>query len=183
MNRYSIPNAIIFLKERYGAENMPTSEETLRRAVRTKDLRVQEDGEPGCKGYTILEEDLIAYGDRRMERVRARMPRTQGEDNSRKQGESPRPFAEVYRKYMDQEISAGEYFLQLHLEKGKWEEQLLQKKQKLVELDLERSRVESELSLCQSAVEAYSDGIYLAKKQTAGGDNEKNPVTGRPDME
>ena len=40
---YTITEALRFLRKEYGAQNMPTSEETLRRAVRSGQLRVQED--------------------------------------------------------------------------------------------------------------------------------------------
>ena len=63
MKLYTIPEALTFLAEEYGANRMPTSQETLRRAIRTGDLLVQEEGDPGRKGYTISEADLRLIGD------------------------------------------------------------------------------------------------------------------------
>lgn len=72
MKAYGVSEAIMFLQERYGRDNMPTSEETLRRAIRTGELKVQEQGDPGRKGYTILETNLVEFAERRMSRIRAR---------------------------------------------------------------------------------------------------------------
>ena len=69
MKLYTIPEALTFLAEEYGANRMPTSQETLRRAIRTGDLLVQEEGDPGRKGYTISEADLRTYARNRLSRM------------------------------------------------------------------------------------------------------------------
>lgn len=161
MKCYSISDAIVFLAQEYGAENMPTSEETLRRAVRTERLRVQEEGAPGCRGYTITEKELRAYAEKRMERLRARStPRKSGVIMSEAiPQEKPRLFPDLYRQYADGKITSSSYYRELFNEKMKWEQIMCGKQEQLAKLDTQRRVLKNDILSCQSAIDAYADGI------------------------
>lgn len=159
---YSIPEAIYFLQQEYGEENMPSSEETLRRAIRAKQIRAVENGDPGRKGYTITEGELRIYADRRMERIQGRRksfaPMTSTLKDV-KQDSSPATFTELYSQYLDGKIESNRYFLLLYGEKAKWEAIASQKQEELCRLDVQRQILENELSACKSSIEAFMDGI------------------------
>ncbi len=167
MNVYSISEAIVFLAQEYGENNMPASEETLRRAIRTKKLIAQEDGDPGRKGYTISEKDLRAYAENRMNRVRNR-ERTVltgnavigAADVSAEADHSvPVPFPELFSQYIDGKISSSTYYKDLFLQRTKWEQIMHEKQIRLAQLNAQMVALQSDIQTCQSAVEAYSDGI------------------------
>lgn len=170
MKLYNISEAIVFLQEHYGSQ-MPTSEETLRRAIRTKSLTVQESQDPGKRGYTILESDLRDYAERRLNRIAQRKtktkPLTQGRyvSSSRQEAQEDElvPFPVLYKKYLDKTLDADKYYLSLFSEKLKWEERMVRQKEALMRLDMERQRLENDIELSKSAIEAYEDGIKKCK--------------------
>lgn len=161
MKYYSIPDAITFLAQEYGAENMPTSEETLRRAIRTKVLLVQEAGDPGRRGYTITEKELRTYAEKRLERIRTRnTPRQTGVmmgDATPQQ--TPKLFPDLYGQYADGKITSSFYYRELFNEKMKWEQLMYGKQEQLAKLDAQRRALENDILSCQSAIDAYADGI------------------------
>lgn len=161
MKCYNIPEAIVFLKQEYGAENMPTSEETLRRAIRTKLLLAQETGIPGRRGYTIAEKELRAYAEKRLGRIRARKSPHQtdvvmGDAMSQKE---PKLFPDLYGQYAEGKITSSFYYRELFNEKMKWEQLMYGKQERLAKLDAQRTALENEILSCQSAIDAYADGI------------------------
>lgn len=168
MKLYNISEAIVFLQEHYGSQ-MPTSEETLRRAVRTKSLAVQESQDPGKRGYTILESDLRDYAEKRLNRIAQRKtkPLTQEKYVSSSRQEAQEDefvlFPMLYKKYLDKTLDADKYYLSLFSEKSKWEERMARQKEALMRLDMERQRLENDIELSKSAIEAYEDGIKKCK--------------------
>ena len=166
MQYYTIPEAIIFLTREYGAENMPTSEETLRRAVRTRQLIAQEEGDPGRKGYTISEQDLRAFAQRRLDRVQARTQKTTKADAKPRKPDAPKeggavpmPFPILFRRYKGGELSSEDYYQMLYDEKGKWERVMHERQFRLAQLNAQVVALQCEIQNCQSAIEAYADGI------------------------
>ena len=160
---YTISDAIIFLQKEYGAENMPTSEETLRRAVRSNQLRVQENGDPGRKGYTIREEDLRAYAKRRLDRIRSRKralrESLQLNERNRMEEEKPLSFPELCQQRLDGSITSEQYYVKLYSEKMKWESKIAEKQEELKRLEVQKQIIENEILTCESAINAYIDGI------------------------
>lgn len=169
---YSISEAVMFLRKTYGEESMPSSEETLRRAVRTGELKVQESGDPGRKGYSIDETDLREYAEKRLNRLRAR--RMSERDNLLKDagpasGDFLTQFPELYNRFISGQLTPEKYYMALFNEKLKWEKQIRVVQENLAKLELERQSLKNEIMTCQSAIEAYEDGI---KKFTPlGGSN------------
>lgn len=164
MRTYSIPEAIMFLAQEYGEENMPTSEETLRRAIRTRQLIVQEDGDPGRKGYTIAEEDLREFAQKRIDRAAARekkKEKIEGKSSfaSALRPTEPIPFPVLYRSYTSGEISPEEYYQELFNEKSKWERLMYEKQVQLAQLNAQMVALQGEIQGCQSAIDAYANGI------------------------
>lgn len=164
MKCYNISDAIAFLAKEYGAENMPTSEETLRRAVRTKKLLVQEEHDPGRKGYTIAEKDLRSYAEERLSRIRAR--------NTQRQGgvlmnavavEQPKHFPELYGQYADGKMDDKAYYKELLMEKMKWEQLMYEKQAQLTTLDAQRAMLENDVQSCKNAIEAYNAAIAKSR--------------------
>lgn len=171
MNKYSIAEAIIFLAREYGEENMPASEETLRRAIRTKKLAVQEDGDPGRKGYSILEQDLREYAQKRLERAKTRETKTVSaalggivmDAAVRSEDSAPIPFPELFVQYIDGEISSTTYYKELFSERMKWEKIMHEKQMMLAQLNAKAVALQNDIQSCQSAIDAYSDGISKYK--------------------
>lgn len=168
MNIYTIPESITFLAKEYGSEHMPTSEETLRRAVRTKALVAEEDDAPGRKGYTISESNLRAYGENRLKRIRAKAGKRKdnfipGGLGKGLKSAQPKQFTELYAKYISGEIASETYYMGLFHEKVKWEQMMKEKQELLVKLDYQRQVIKSDIINCQSAVDAYADGITRYK--------------------
>lgn len=167
MKIYSISEAIGFLAQEYGAENMPTSEETLRRAIRTKKLKVQEDGDPGRKGYSILEEDLRKYGENRLKRAINRKNRAPSISSSygvvetapKREKIKPVSFPELFTQYTDGNLSSTDYYKALFSERTKWEKIMHDKQLQLAQLNAKMVLLQNEIESCQSAIDAYSDGI------------------------
>lgn len=160
MKCYNISDAISFLAKEYGAENMPTSEETLRRAVRTKKLRVQEERDPGRKGYTIAEKDLRSYAEERLSRIHARNTQRQGGVlMNAVAAEQPRHFPELYGQYIDGKIDDKAYYKGLLMEKMKWEQMMYEKQAQLTKLDAQRSMLENDVQSCKNAIGVYMDAI------------------------
>ena len=164
MKYYSITEAIIFLAQEYGAENMPTSEETLRRAIRTKKLLVQEDGEPGRKGYTIAEKDLRDYAESRIKRIQLRNDekkenRILNANGIDLKSSPPVYFLDLYGQYTDGRITNGVYYKELLQEKMKWEQLMYEKKEQLAKLTAQCKRLENDIESCQNAIESYNIGI------------------------
>lgn len=171
MNVYSIPEAIMFLAREYGEENMPTSEETLRRAIRTKKLTVQEGGDPGRKGYSILEKDLREYAENRLRRAKAREGKTVSGNSFQmisdsvpdKESAVPVPFPELFSQYIDGRISSTSYYKELYSERMKWEKIMHEKQVLLAQLNARLVSLQNDIQSCQSAVDAYTDGISKYK--------------------
>lgn len=161
-NVYSIPDAISFLAKEYGKENMPTSEETIRRAIRSKQILAQEKGDPGRKGYTITEDELRAYASRRMKRVHDRqksMPGAASVITNTVAEDEPISFPELYSKYLDGEIEPKRFYLLLYREKSKWEAAFAKKQEELRRLEVQRQILENDINTCLSSINAFTDGI------------------------
>lgn len=168
MKSYNIPEAIIFLAEEYGEANMPTSEETLRRAIRTKKLIAQEDGVPGRKGYSILESDLRAYAENRLRRARARSaksavisaaPTKTTMTDARDERDELIPFPELFAQYIEKKITPESYYQRLYTERTKWERTMHEKQALLAQLNARAVMLQNEIDSCQSSIDAYADGI------------------------
>lgn len=167
MNEYSIPEAIVYLADKYGKSNMPTSEETLRRAIRTKQLIAKEDGIPGRKGYRIIESDLDAFAESRLSRLRARRGRQQEKPvpsdvnypASGKDEQELLSFPELFSRYIEGKITSTTYYQSLFSERMKWEKIMHEKQARLAQLNAQVVELQSEIQSCQSAIDAYSDGI------------------------
>lgn len=163
MKAYSIPEAIVYLAEKYGKDNMPTSEETLRRAIRTKQLIAQEDGVPGRKGYRIMESDLNSFAESRLSRSRARRgvlsEKSMPADVKYHKEDELLPFPELFSQYVEGSITATAYYQSLFSERMKWENCMHEKQASLAQLNAQVVKLQSEIQSCQSAIEAYSDGI------------------------
>ncbi len=163
MKVYSVLESITFLKDRYGRENMPSCEETLRRAIRTGDLKVQETGDPGRKGYAISEDNLIAYAEKRMRRLGRQIPIMAVKSETRPgeivQEKEISKFPEVYRQYIEGKLEKEQYFLKLYSEKIKWESLAKKHKERLAQIEMERLRIENEIQDCQSSIEAFDMAI------------------------
>lgn len=171
MRAYSISEAIAFLVREYGEEHMPTSEETLRRAIRTKKLVVQEEGDPGRKGYRILEKDLREYARQRLERAQERRQKSQTKpllaaDAVQGTGEGQKPllpFPELFSRYMEGTLSSDLYYRELFHERMRWEKVMHEKQLMLAKLNEQVVALQSDIQSCQSAIDAYSDGISKFK--------------------
>jgi len=164
MKTYNIPEAIAFLAKEYGEENMPTSEETLRRAIRTKKIAVHEEGDPGRKGYTISEKDLREYAENRLKRAQARGSVTTKTSKSAIRYtdvplEDPAYFPDLYGQYIDGEISPSMYYRKLYDEKMKWEKLMYEKQEQLARLMAQCKVIENDIQSCQSSINAFMDGI------------------------
>ncbi len=160
MKYYSISEAIIFLAQEYGEENMPTSEETLRRAIRIKKLLVQETGDPGRKGYTITEKNLRNYAEDRLKRIHSRgIHKKDGKAMNAGSERTPQRFQDLYGQYIGGRIAASVYYQELFNEKTKWEQLMYEKEEQLAKLDAQRRTLQNDIQSCQSAVDAYNDGI------------------------
>ena len=166
MKVFSISEAIVFLLNEYGEENMPTSEETLRRAIRTKKLIAQEDGVPGRKGYSITENDLRAYAEDRLKMSRKRKGSAPA-NTSRYVVRQAEPadnkelvqFPDLFARYISKEIPATTYYKLLFSERIKWENAMHDKQELLAQLNTQIVVLQNDIQSCQSAIEAYSDGI------------------------
>jgi len=170
MKLYTIPEALVFLAEEYGANRMPTSQETLRRAIRTGDLLVQEEGDPGRKGYTISEADLRTYARNRLSRMDRRntisvkvsgngmgdsqeaLPKTIADQDARQ-------FHELYAQFLGGEMDEQAYFLALYKEKSKWEARLRDKKEQLINLTSMMESLKNEILGCEANINDYQKGI------------------------
>lgn len=170
MKFYTIPEALSFLAEEYGANRMPTSQETLRRAVRTGDLLVQEDGDPGRKGYTISEADLRTYARNRLSRMGRRGTISlkvsgNGVGNSQEAlpktiaAQDARQFHELYALFLGGEIDEQTYCLALYQEKSKWEARLRDKKEQLINLTSMVESLKNEILGCEANISDYQEGI------------------------
>ncbi len=162
MKVFNIVDAMGYLKDRYGSENMPSCEETLRRAIRTGDLKVQEAGDPGRKGYTITEQDLVDYAEKRMSRLgksRKRIEIHQGAVPVAYRMEEMVKFPDLYEKYLNGTLDKDQYLLALFHEKTKWETKMKQYKEDLARVEMERLKLENEIHDCQSAIESFAIGI------------------------
>ena len=159
---YSIPEAIQFLREQYGADKMPTSEETLRRAIRSKQLRVRETGDPGRKGYTIEEDELHRYAEERLNRIRRRKAAAvEAEALPRMESREAEPitFPELYEKRIQGTLSEDTFYLSLYREKMKWETLAAKKREELKRLEVRQEALKGEITKCESSVQDYLDGI------------------------
>lgn len=170
MKLYTIPEALVFLAEEYGANRMPTSQETLRRAIRTGDLLVQEEGDPGRKGYTISEADLRTYARNRLSRMDRRsaapvkvsgngvgdsqeaLPKTAADPEAKQ-------FHELYAQFLGGEMDEQAYFLALYREKAKWETRLRGKKEQLINLTSMMESLKNEILGCEANIDDYQKGI------------------------
>ena len=170
MKLYTIPEALAFLAEEYGANRMPTSQETLRRAIRTGDLLVQEEGDPGRKGYTISEADLRTYARNRLSRMERRgaapvkvsgngigdsqeaLPKAPAEQDAKQ-------FHELYAQFLDGEMDEQAYFLALYREKSKWEARLRDKKEQLINVTSMMESLKNEILGCEANIDDYQKGI------------------------
>ena len=163
MKVYSVPEALVFLREEYGQDNMPTSEETIRRAIRCKQLSVIEEGDPGRKGYSVTEDSLRNFAEMRLSRARARKGISQEEkvisDQAKDAAELQKSFPELYREYISGIITSQEYYMALFREKEKWEQQSAKAQENMRRLDVEKQILENEIDSCQSAIKAFEDGI------------------------
>lgn len=173
MKFYTIPEALTFLAKEYGANRMPSSLETLRRAVRTGDLLVQEEGDPGRKGYTISEVDLRAYAKKRLSRMERRstsssktagnyvggprevVPEVPEEQETKK-------FHELYAQFLSGEMDEQSYSLALYREKSKWETTLRNKKEQLINLTSLVESLKNEILDCEANIADYQEGINKA---------------------
>lgn len=178
-NVYSIAEAICFLQTEYGSENMPSSEETLRRAVRSGQLRVQESRDPGRKGYTIRESDLRQYAQRRLDRIQRRKDLKDPEERSDsflkaksksktekiepEYSDAPIPFPDLCGQHLAGDLSSEMYYLGLFREKMKWENRIAKKREQLKQLEVQSQIILSDIAHCQSEIEAYLDGISKYK--------------------
>lgn len=170
MKFYTIPEALTFLAKEYGANRMPTSQETLRRAIRTGDLLVQEEGDPGRKGYTISEADLINYARNRISRMERRSAAS-GKVSGNGIGDSKealpkvpteqeaKQFHELYAQFLGGEMDEQAYFLALYREKSKWEKQLHCKKEQLINLNSMMESLKNEILGCEANIDDYQKGI------------------------
>lgn len=173
MKVYTIPEALAFLAKEYGANRMPTSQETLRRAVRTGDLLVQEDGDPGRKGYTISEDDLRVYARNRLARMERRStipPKASGNYAGGSQEVLPKAvdeqntkqFHELYSQLLSGEMDEQTYFLALYREKSKWETNLRSKKEQLINLTSIVESLKNEILECEANIADFQEGINKA---------------------
>lgn len=171
MKVYTIPEAISFLAEEYGADRMPTSQETLRRAIRIGDLLVQEEGDPGRKGYTISEADLRTYARNRisrMERRTASPVKVTGEgirgtqeaiSTTAAEQQEVKQFYELYAQFLGGELNQQTYYLGLYKEKAKWEARLRDKKEQLINLTSMMESLKNDILTCEANIEDYQKEI------------------------
>lgn len=171
MKVYTIPEALVFLAAEYGANKMPTSQETLRRAIRTGELCVQEEGDPGRKGYTISEVDLRSYARNRLARMERRgtpaAPRSSGTFFSDSRAAAPEIrsnqeamlFHELYAQYLSGELDERAYLLALYKEKTKWEGRLREKREQLINLTSMMESLKNEIAGCEANIDDYQKGI------------------------
>ena len=170
MKLYTISEALTFLAKEYGANKMPTSQETLRRAVRTGDLLVQEDGDPGRKGYTISEADLRAYARNRLSRMERRSTTPRKAAGNYVSGyqevlpkvtdeQETKQFHELYAQFLSGEMDEQAYSLALYREKSKWETNLRRKKEQLINLTSIVESLKNDILECEVNIADYQEGI------------------------
>lgn len=157
---YSVAEAVEYLNIHY-PKVAPKSEETIRRAIRTKQLKAVMN--QGREGHQILEQDLRAFGESKYGKKLKKagvaaadalrqaispvfaMPQMTAES-------VPGKFYELLKMHMNQELDAAHYKLRLYEEKSKWEE----KKKALM---CQKQLLENELERCDSEIQAFNSEI------------------------
>ncbi len=148
---YSVAEAVEYLNLHY-PKVAPKSEETIRRAIRTKQLKAVMN--QGREGHQIYEQDLKAYGDakygKKLKKAGIMVADTLRQALSG--GEEPGKFYEILKKYISQELDSAHYKLKLYEEKAKWEE-------KRKNLLCQKQMLENELEQCDSEIQAFNQEI------------------------
>lgn len=157
---YSVAEAVEYLNIHY-PKVAPKSEETIRRAIRTKQLKAVMN--QGREGHQILERDLKAFGESKYGKKLKKagvaaadalrqaispvfpMPQPAAEG-------VPGKFYELLKMHMNQELDAAHYKLKLYEEKSKWEE-------KRKALLCQKQLLENELERCDSEIQAFNSEI------------------------
>lgn len=158
---YSVAEAVEYLNVRY-PKVAPKSEETIRRAIRTKQLKAVMN--LGREGHQILERDLMAFGESRYGKklkktgvlaadvLRQALTPVFGGQSVMPDGKEPGKFCELLKQRIGQELDEAHYKLKLYEEKEKWEE-------KRKALLCQRQLLENELERCNSEIQAFSSEI------------------------
>ena len=148
---YSVAEAVEYLNLHY-PKVAPKSEETIRRAIRTKQLKAVMN--QGREGHQIYEADLKAYGDAKYGK-KLKKTGLMVADTIRQvltsEGE-PGKFYEILKRYMNRELDSAHYKLKLYEEKAKWEE-------KRKDLLCQKQLLENELERCDSEIQAFNHEI------------------------
>ncbi len=174
---YSVAEAVEYLNIHY-PKVAPKSEETIRRAIRTKQLPAVMN--QGREGHQILEEDLRAFGESKYGKKlkKAGMAAADAlrqaiapvaEHPAKCASDAfcrifsmsqlqlaaeivPGKFYELLKMHMNQELDAAHYKLKLYEEKAKWEE-------KRKTLLCQKQLLENELERCDSEIQAFNSEI------------------------
>ena len=136
---YSVAEAVEYLNLHY-PKVAPKSEETIRRAIRTKQLKAVMN--QGREGHQIYETDLKKTGLMVADTIRQVLT-SEGE---------PGKFYEILKRYMNRELDSAHYKLKLYEEKAKWEE-------KRKDLLCQKQLLENELERCDSEIQAFNHEI------------------------
>lgn len=157
---YSVAEAVEYLNIHY-PRVAPKSEETIRRAIRTKQLKAVMN--QGREGHQILEQDLRAFGESKYGK-KLKKAGTAAADALRQAIAPvfampqlaaeivPGKFYELLKMHMNQELDAAHYKLKLYEEKAKWEE-------KRKTLLCQKQLLENELERCDSEIQAFNSEI------------------------
>lgn len=157
---YSVAEAVEYLNIHY-PKVAPKSEETIRRAIRTKQLKAVMN--QGREGHQILEQDLRAFGESKYGRKLKKAGITAAD--ALRQAISPvitipqlttenipGKFYELLKMHMNRELDDAHYKLKLYEEKAKWEE-------KRKTLLCQKQFLENELERCDSEIQSFNGEI------------------------
>lgn len=157
---YSVAEAVEYLNIHY-PKVAPKSEETIRRAIRTKQLKAVMN--QGREGHQIRERDLKAFGELKYGKKLKKtgivaadalrqvfppfFPAPQASSEN-----VPGKFYDLLKMHVNQELDALHYKLKLYEEKIKWEE-------KRKALLCQKQLLENELERCDSEIQAFYSEI------------------------
>ena len=157
---YSVAEAVEYLNIHY-PKVAPKSEETIRRAIRTKQLKAVMN--QGREGHQILGQDLKAFGESKYGK-KLKKTGVMAAD-ALKQAFAPvltalptvaeavpEKFYELLKLHTNQELDGPHYKLKLYEEKAKWEE-------RRKELLCQKQLLENELERCDSEIRAFNSEI------------------------
>ncbi len=117
-------------------------------------------GIPDGKAIQLRKKNLRNYAEDRLKRIHSRgIHKKDGKAMNAGSERTPQRFQDLYGQYIGGRIAASVYYQELFNEKTKWEQLMYEKEEQLAKLDAQRRTLQNDIQSCQSAVDAYNDGI------------------------